>query len=480
MTQVIPFPGRRARELSDDLDRLVSNWKKQKNKSSRSLLELEELLAARLQQAHREVMAEVLAVTDEDTDSVLYEGRVCRRVLRSSRTYMTMAGTVEVCRTLYRDRRREGASFAPLEKRLGIIDGFWTPKAARESLWMVTQMVPAKAAEALERVGGMKPSKSTLQRLPSQLSETWEAHRTELEAQLFETQEVPEGTDVIAVALDGIYAPIENEDEDESHVETRRRKHAKGEAARGPDAYREVGCASIAFYDAGGEVLGAVRFGRAPEPNKLGVKAMLASYLSAILAKNPRLRVIYLSDGAPNHWTFFNELPFPGRQALDFFHAAEHLNAALGAAFGDGSVKARRAFAEKRHILLEEQGGAETIARSLARLSGRKGLSANAKKKIERAVRYFRQHESRMNYCELAAQGYPIGSGVMEAACKTLVAQRLKLSGQRWSVAGAQAVLTPRGWEQSDRFDDAFALLAALYEEEVRIYSPTTGQRASG
>ena len=55
-----------------------------------------------------------------------------------------------------------------------------------------------------------------------------------------------------------------------------------------------------------------------------------------------------------------------------------------------------------------------------------------------------------MNYAELKAQGFMIGSGVVEAACKTLVTQRLKQSGMRWSVPGAQASLTPRGWDQSE------------------------------
>lgn len=57
----------------------------------------------------------------------------------------------------------------------------------------------------------------------------------------------------------------------------------------------------------------------------------------------------------------------------------------------------------------------------------------------------------------------------MEAACKTLVAQRLKLSGMRWSTKGAQAILTMRGWDQSDRFDEAWALVAATYHREVHV-----------
>jgi hypothetical protein len=73
-----------------------------------------------------------------------------------------------------------------------------------------------------------------------------------------------------------------------------------------------------------------------------------------------------------------------------------------------------------------------------------------------------------MNYSALVKLGLPIGSGVVEAACKTLVAQRLKLSGMRWG-RGAQAILTARGWDQSERFDEAWALLAAEHQVEVHV-----------
>ena len=74
-----------------------------------------------------------------------------------------------------------------------------------------------------------------------------------------------------------------------------------------------------------------------------------------------------------------------------------------------------------------------------------------------------------MQYAELKAKGFMIGSGVVEAACKTLVTQRLKQSGMRWSVSGAQAILTPRGWDQSERFDKAWALVAATFHAEVTV-----------
>jgi hypothetical protein len=74
-----------------------------------------------------------------------------------------------------------------------------------------------------------------------------------------------------------------------------------------------------------------------------------------------------------------------------------------------------------------------------------------------------------VRYAALVARGLPIGSGVVAAACKTLVAQRLKLSGMRWSNAGAQAILTSRGLDQSERFEQAWALLAATYQTEITV-----------
>ena len=74
-----------------------------------------------------------------------------------------------------------------------------------------------------------------------------------------------------------------------------------------------------------------------------------------------------------------------------------------------------------------------------------------------------------MRYAELKARHLPIGSGVVEAACKTLATQRLKRSGMRWRPAGGQAILTLRALVQSERFYPAWALLSRTYRPTVNI-----------
>ena len=74
-----------------------------------------------------------------------------------------------------------------------------------------------------------------------------------------------------------------------------------------------------------------------------------------------------------------------------------------------------------------------------------------------------------MDYARLRAQNLPIGSGVIEATCKTLVTQRMKRSGQRWTNDGGQAILTFRALAQSDRFDAAWKLISAEYKNDVSL-----------
>jgi hypothetical protein len=74
-----------------------------------------------------------------------------------------------------------------------------------------------------------------------------------------------------------------------------------------------------------------------------------------------------------------------------------------------------------------------------------------------------------MNYADLVKNNLPIGSGVTEASCKTLVTQRMKCSGMRLDIAGGQGVLTARSLLQSERVDNNWNVLSASYKEKVEL-----------
>ena len=411
--------------------------------------------------AEREALSHELGRFDLDVPTIEVEGERYHRVLRCETTYNSAVGPVRVERSLYRQNHDGGHAVCPLELRAGIIEGYWTPLAAKQATWVVAHLTPQEGEELFGLLGNMTPSKSTLDRLPKQLSAHWEAQRTPFEAALRHQEEIPKEAVAMAVSLDGVMAPMQDGQRQAKRVQA----VAEGKSPSGPAGYQEVGCATVSYYDRAGHRLVTRRMARMPEANKRTLKSQLTAEVMGALGQRPDLRVVKVADGAPDNWSYLHEtLPF-GEEVLDFYHAVEHLNGALGAAYGEGSATYTERAETLRRVLRDEPEGVDKVLGALCRLRTR----YPRRQALHAAVSYFREHRHRMRYAHLRAQNLPIGSGVVEAACKTLVSQRLKRSGMRWRVAGGQAILTFRSLCQSERFEQAWPLLAGTYQHEVRL-----------
>ena len=108
--------------------------------------------------AEREVLGELLERLDVDARSVEIGGRRLHRVLNSTESYTTAVGAVKVSRTLYRCGPERAV--VPMELRAGIVEGHWTPLAARQASGVVAQMTPNEGEALLGELGNMAPSKS--------------------------------------------------------------------------------------------------------------------------------------------------------------------------------------------------------------------------------------------------------------------------------------------------------------------------------
>ena len=127
--------------------------------------------------------------------------------------------------------------------------------------------------------------------------------------------------------------------------------------------------------------------------------------------------------------------PFPGyRGTLDFFHAGEHLAAAAATLFGEGSAETRAWYQAARKALLEDgwSGIQEHIGRTVCGAVSDAGRTA-----IDKLLAYLANHSHRLNYRHRLACGEPIGSGLLEGACKQGIGNRMKQTGARWTVANA-------------------------------------------
>jgi hypothetical protein len=418
-------------------------------------------LHARFAAAEAEVMGQELARLDIDAPAVEIEGVVHRQVVRCEQTYVTCAGEVRVMRSLYSSRQDGERAVCPMELRAGLGEGRYSPLAAKQATWVVAHLTPQEGEDLFRLLGSMRPSKSSLDRLPKELSRRWEESREAFEQALRAAVEVPKEAVTVGVSLDGVMAPMK----DGGRQTKRAAAKEQGKQTRGPAGYQEIGCATLSLYDAEGTRLRTVRMARMPEPKKATLKQILTEELAGVLEQRPDLQVVKVADGAKDNWRYLSGLPVPGIPVADFYHAAEHLHAALVAAYGDKNPKGEAQFEKLRHLLRHDTDGVNKVIRALVHLRRQHPRS----KKIAVELAYFRQNRHRMGYAELAERNLPIGSGVVEAACKTLVTQRMKRSGMRWRHEGGQAILTFRALAQSDRFDLGWTLLASTYCRSVSL-----------
>lgn len=167
-------------------------------------------------------------------------------------------------------------------------------------------------------------------------------------------------------------------------------------------------------------------------------------------------QVIVIGDGAPWIWNIAEE-HFPGAvQIVDLYHAREHLSDLSKSVYGAETVQAKQWCAARRNEL--DQGAVEAVLTSMRRLRPK---ALPAKEAVRKEINYFAANRERMRYAKFRATGLFVGSGVIEAGCRTIVGQRLKESGMYWSVRGANAIIALRCAELSGRLEDFWAARAA-------------------
>ena len=153
-------------------------------------------------------------------------------------------------------------------------------------------------------------------------------------------------------------------------------------------------------------------------------------------------QVVVLGDGAPWIWNLAAEHFPEAVQILDLYHAKEHVWDVAHAVFGRSTTRGT-AWATHACSLLE-QGQSEALVSAISALPPIPPEPGQARSIPERAVDYFTTNAQRMRYPLFRAQGMHIGSGIAEAACKTIVSTRAKRSGMRWTPDGLDALLPLR------------------------------------
>lgn len=167
----------------------------------------------------------------------------------------------------------------------------------------------------------------------------------------------------------------------------------------------------------------------------------------------PYKNKICIADGAKWLWNWVEDTHPEAVQILDFFHAVEKATLYAKEKYPDD--KQRKQWIEQQKEKLRNN----EVAIIIEELNTSTCSTQTGEKMRQDCLRYFQNNEKRMQYKTYLDNGYLIGSGAIEAAHRNVVQQRLKLSGQRWSIKGAQQIVNLRAYNKSNRWNEVVNLI---------------------
>jgi hypothetical protein len=239
-----------------------------------------------------------------------------------------------------------------------------------------------------------------------------------------------------------------------------------------PTSYKNAFVGSVSLYGAvpegekAPERLRSRYLARMPEDKALTLKEQLEMEVASTLSLLPLgVRKVFVADAASGIKKYVDGNPLYDdfEKIIDFFHTTEHLSKASEAIFGKDSADGKARYAKKRSLLLESENGAEQVYRSLVYYQNGWWYPKERRNALNREVTFFRNNKSRMEYKRFRDSGLPIGSGVIEAACKSIVKCRMCRSGMRWTRSGGQTILTLRALVKSERWNAFWTLYKTKY-----------------
>ena len=335
-------------------------------------------------------------------------GLTKRYVSDRKKTLVTLFGPVELRRAYYHCSNC-GRGESPLDARVGVEGTSVTPGVKDVLAWTDVEMPYGPSRDHLLRLLGLSLSKATHETIVAELGRAVapgeEARAREAFAGLPPAEQ-------LYITCDGVKAnTTQGWKEPKLGAVFRAVRDKDGQPVRGPTRY----------------------IGRIEDAEAFGQRLWrLAEAAGVEKAKT----VIVLGDGALWIWNLA-DFHFPGAVLIvDWYHATDRLSELATRVWGEGSTEGKTWYEARKAELWD--GRVDALLAALSRLTVRPLAVRDA---IRKAIGYFDDNRHRMRYGEFRAKGYLIGSGVVEGACKFIIARRFKQSGMRWTLDGFHRLL---------------------------------------
>ena len=392
-------------------------------------------------------------------------------------TYHSLSGPLRVRRDTYRQMGvRNGPTVVPMELVAGIVEGT-TPALGYNIAHGYALHDMRQHGEALSAAYRVPPPRATLERTAKRIAAAATEQAPRIESALRRQEKVPEGAHAISIGLDRTSAPMAEERPKDAPPKPEP-KRTKPRVRRTPTPFdvnfRMAYVGTVAIVDAGGNALEMRRYAAPACDDPALLVSRMRADIRALLGRCPTLNVGIVQDGAPEMWSATREGLAPlvdagilegWEEGIDRCHLVGRLNSALEICGLDAKSRSGQ-LSMWKDCLDAKDSAIDSIEHDLQRRYAE--LPADKQARLWEHLVYLRNNKDRMRYVTLAARGLPIGSGVTESAAKTVIGQRTKKSGQRWSQPGLRGVLCLRAIHQSDRLPAFWARLSRSYTAEVK------------
>jgi len=420
--------------------------------------------------AHRAI----LQALDIDVAAVVIGGIRYNRVGRCEAPYHTLAGSVSIERSLYRQSgtrggQPEGKVVDAVSLRAGVVGDGWLPHTARVMAHEVQKGTSREAEATAGEYGRLPYSRSSFERVGHLVGALAVADHRDIEDALIDAYEVPEEARSVSVSLDRVSVPME---------EPRRRpvgRPRKGAPKKPVERnFRMAYCGTVTVHDENSEALHTIRYGSMPEGDVIGLRDRLVADVATLASKQPSFKIQLLCDGAPEMWNlldegFTHEKFGDGiHRLVDLYHLTEKLGAAARIIEGPAGAGGAK-LTQWKLALLNRESAASRIHKELV-VSGMDEGPGEAHP-VHAAITYLESHSEdadRMNYARARRLGLPLGSGNVEATCKSLFEMRLKRCGSRWKGETGQHIVQLRALALSERWGPAVHLILRPLRRAVR------------
>jgi hypothetical protein len=340
---------------------------------------------------------------------------------RDPKEYQTPYGPVQVERYVYQSSRG-GRIYCPLEHQGRIVRGA-TPRFASQLSHKYAQLNVRAVQADLEQNHGRTIATSYIQNVAEWVGTIATAKEEDWE---YAMPALATPITTIVISLDGAMIPMVDS-----------------------AGWREAMVGTLSFFDQEGERQHTIYLAAAPEYGKQAFLQRMEREIQRAKRDFPAALYLGIADGAASNWRFLEQ--HTNRQLIDFFHATEYIGKIAHATHPQRQAEGQRAQWLSAHCtaLKHDPAALDLLIGEAARLSQRHTLAQTLRDDVLSAWTYLTNHRHQMDYPSFVAAGLPIGSGVTEAACKTLVKQRLCASGMRWKNTGAKIVLSLRALTQT-------------------------------